>query len=239
MKVYSLFGLLFIAFFASSCATKVNLKINTDASAELSMSMDMPAPLEAKIRQFSGSPDLTPQASLINAETISGSLTGMSARVLESRLVDLRSYKGTFYVADLKQFLGREKGLSSILLYEKGAGYSSFDFSLDRSNARTLLKLFPGLDEDLLESLQLPAFYDNPVSANEYRTMLGGLLGKTAASSIDDQYFRLELNVPGPIIEVSGQIDAKTGSRSAVLSVKAIDIMVLEKPLRFFIKWKE
>lgn len=228
-----------IAALTAACGVSAGMNIKADSSAEASIVLDMPLALEAKIKQLSGTSGVSSSAAIFNAEDIRASLSAMGATVKESKAINSHSYKGVFYVSELERFLKTNKSLNSILYYERGHGYALIKFSLNRNNAKAILGLFPLVDENLLEALQVPAFYDNPVSSSEYRTMLGGLLGKTAAAAIDDVYFKLLLDLPGPITEVSGPVEAISGKRSALFSAKIIDAMVLEEPLSFYIKWKE
>ena len=69
--------------------------------------------------------------------------------------------------------------------------------------------------------------------------MLAGLLGKTAAGSLDGLVFKLVLDLPGAVTEsVAGALVDPSGRR-VTLVIPALDAMVLEKPVDFRVKWKE
>jgi hypothetical protein len=102
------------------------------------------------------------------------------------------------------------------------------------------MDLFPGLDPYLLEALQPPALFHNPVSTAEYRSMLGALMGRTAANALDATRLDLTLVLPGPIMESSGRtLRRGTDPRTATLAIAVVDAMVLETPIDIYLKWQQ
>ena len=156
---------------ASSCGAAADLAFRADRSATVSLAVEVPAAVESRIRQFassglsgrSGTPGAT--APLFDAAAVSSSVAARGLAVRSSSTPDPRSYKGTFVVPDLRALLADDRDLATVLEYSSGAGRASVRLRIDRDNARAVAALFPGIDGELLESLQPPALYDNPVSA--------------------------------------------------------------------------
>jgi len=221
----------------SSCGARADLAFRADRSASLSLGIEVPQAVEAKLRQFAASGQAP--VALFDAAAVSASVTARGLAVRDSAAPTGRSYRGTFVAGDLERLLATDRDLATVMNYARGPGWASIRLRVDRANARAIVRLFPGLDENLLESLQPPALYDNPVNAAEYRSMLAGLLGKTAAGALDALAFELTVSLPGTVLDSGGSARVDAGKRTASLSIPALDIMVLEDPVDFYVRWKE
>lgn len=228
-------ALLTAAALLASCSSDASLVLRADASATLAIGLEVPQAIEAKLRSLSSAPDGEPMVSraAVAAGAAEGGLT-----VLESKNPSPAAYRGSFRAADLAA-LADSSGLrsSGLLYYERGPGWASIRVRVDRSNAARLLELFPGVDPELLDALQPPALFDNPVSRDEYRSMLLALLGRSAAASLDAAAMRLSLTLPGQALERIGPLNG--GGASWTLSIPLLDALTLEEPVEFFIKWGE
>lgn len=227
-----------------SCGAAADMAIRVDRSAQVSVRLEIPAAVEARIRQFvsagSSSAGGTSSAGpLFNAEAVATAVRARGVAVIESAASGPRSYRGVFRVADLDGLLASDRMLAEALEYRHGQGWASLRLSLRRGNAAAIIRLFPGMDPDLLEALQPPALYDNPVTVVEYRSMLAGLLGTAAVQAIDGLNVAMAVRSPGPILESSGVTASRTDRTLAEFSVRAIDALVLDNPVEFFIKWQE
>ncbi len=226
---------------ASSCGAAAALAVRADRSARLTVSVEVPAAVEAKLRQFMASAATTSTAArpLFDPASVAAAMRARGMAVEESAAPTPGSWRGAFRLADLGSLAVSDPELSKAVEYARGPGWASLRVSLRRDNAGALARLFPGIDADLLEALQPPALYDNPVSAAEYRSMLAGLLGKAAAAAIDGMAFMLVVSLPGPALESGGGARLDEARRTASLSVPALESMVLERPVEFFVKWSE
>jgi len=226
---------------ASSCGASAGLVLKSDRSATLGLSVEVPAAIETRIRAFASSSGSAASSAvpLFDAGAVTKAISTRGMVVLESKVPTIRSYIGAYAIKDIAAVLSSDTDLAKILVYASGEGWASLRLRIDRDNAAVLTRLFPGIDQDLLEALQPPALYDNPVSTQEYRSMLAGLLGKTAAGSLDGLVFKLVLDLPGAVTEsVAGALVDPSGRR-VTLVIPALDAMVLEKPVDFRVKWKE
>jgi hypothetical protein len=242
MRVLGPVSLLLFVTMATSCGAVVDLSIRPDRSATVVLVVDVPPALDARIRQFAASGSSQPAGKtvpLFDAGAIEASARAKGLVVRESSSPSSHAYRGVYAVADIAALLAADPRLAGALRYERGAGWASLRVRVDKGNAAVVAGMFPGLDPDLLESLQPPALYDNPVTVAEYRTMLSGLLGKAAVASLDDLSVMFTVTVPGAIIESSGGIAAKVGGTAVTVDMRALDAMVLDVPISFYLKWKE
>jgi hypothetical protein len=225
----------------SSCGATAGLVLESDRSATLGLSVEVPAAIDTRIRAFvsssgSGAPSAVP---LFDAAAVSKAILARGMTVRESQVPTMRSYAGAFSIKDIAAVLSSDTDLAKILVYARGDGWASLRMRIDRDNAVVLTRLFPGIDQDLLEALQPPALYDNPVNAQEYRSMLAGLLGKTAAGALDGLVFKLTLDLPGTVLESSVGALVDASSKRVTMTIPALDAMVLEKPVDFHVRWKQ
>ncbi|GAB1456038.1 MAG: hypothetical protein RBT62_04275 [Spirochaetia bacterium] len=241
-NIYRSLAALLLAGSFLSCGASVDMRFGTDRSLAISLGLEVPEAVDAKLRQFVASAlpgSGSGTAPLFNAEAIAESLRVRGALVRSSTMPTPRSYSGKLDIVDIERLLISEQELGSVLQYTRGPGWASIRVQADRGNASTVLDLFPGLDGDLIEALQPPALYDNPVSPAEYRSMLSGLLGRAATTAMDGMLFVLSASFPGTILEASDGVTLDLSKRVARFSIPALDAMVLEKPIVFYIKWIE
>lgn len=220
-----------------SCSAAADLAIKADRSAAISLSLDVPAAVEQKLRSLSS---LEPGAPLVDPAAIRSGAQARGLRPLSSASPSPSAYRGSFALADLRAF-GESLDIAGtrLLAYEQGSGWASVRLFISRANASALLSIFPGADEELLEALQPPALYDNPVSKAEYRAMLLALLGKSTAEALDSARFTLSLSLPGPILESEGVAIRGTAAPVASMSLPVLDALTLEQPVTLYARWKE
>lgn len=238
-RILALPAFALMALLAVSCGASVELAIGAGGSASIGLGVEVPPAVEARIRRFTASAGAAASAPLFDAAAVSGAVRARGATVDSSRAPTTGSYRGSFRAADLTALIAGTEGLGAALDYRRAPGRASLAFRLDRTTAPALVGLFPGIDAELLESLQPPALYDNPVSIAEYRSMLAGLLGQAALSVIDGQALELRVTLPGPVLELSGAAKAAPGGRSVSISVPALEAMVLAEPVAFCVEWSE
>lgn len=225
-----------LALAASSCGVGADMAFRADRSASLALSVEVPQAVEARLRQFAAS---APRKTLFDAAAIAASISARGISVRESVSPDPRSWRGSFAIPDLEKVLAGDKDLASVLSFSRGPGWASIRLRVDRSNASAMVRLFPGLDMQLLEALQPPALFDNPVNASEYRAMLAGLLGKSAAAALDGASVAFAASFPGAVIESSGGFIVDAAGRTASFTIPVIGVMVLERPVELYLRWKE
>jgi hypothetical protein len=232
------FSMLALALLAIvSCSASADLAIRNDRSLTLSLSLEIPAAVEAKLRSLSS---LEPGQALVDPLAIRRGAEARGMQTLRSSSPSPASYLGSFTLPDIQAFsLSPAMADTGLFSYGKGQGWASLRIRINRDNASALLSIFPGADEELLEALQPPALYDNPVSKAEYRSMLLALLGKSTAEALDSARFSLSLSLPGPILESEGLAIAGMKASGASFSLPVLDALTLEQPVELYARWQE
>jgi len=228
-----------MVFLSISCSTKAEMTIGKDRRASISLMVSIPPEIEAWMRRTSG---MTAGSQLFDPEGTAAALQNRGLRVLSASLPDRSSQAVSFEAADLAAFIAGDSRLkdTGLIHYKSGQGWASLRLNVTSTNASALIDLFPGLDPQLLEALQPPALFYNPVSTAEYRSMLGALIGRTAAGALDATTLNLKLVLPGNITESSGlSIGNGSNPRTADLTIAVVDAMVLEKPIDIYLKWQQ
>ncbi|MBN2875735.1 MAG: hypothetical protein JXM71_11620 [Spirochaetales bacterium] len=223
-----------------SCAAGADLAIGADSSATLGLTLEVPAAIDAKIRSFA-SPEVAvagQAAPLFNARAVSASVAARGVAVRTSVAPTAQSYSGTFYIKDLQTLLKDDPELAGLFEYSTEPGSASLRLRVGRHNAGSVVNLFPGIDPELLDALQPPALYDNPVSPAEYRSMLAALLGKAAAAAIDGAAFTMTVHLPGAVLAAGDGVVVSASRRVASITVPALEAMVLDRAVEFSVTWK-
>ena len=226
-------------FLSLSCSTKAEMTIRKDKAASIALTVSIPPEIEVWMRRTS---DMPADSRLFDPDSTASALRNRGFRVLRSSMSGRSSQEINFEVADLAAFIAGDARLkdSNLIRYNSGQGWASLQLNVTTINASALIDLFPGFDPQLLEALQPPALFHYPVSTVEYRSMLGALMGRTAARALDATKLDLTLILPGTIMESSGLVlESGSNPRKASFAIAVVDAMVLEKPINIYLKWQQ
>ena len=222
----------------AGCSADTGLLLKSDGSAVLSAQFELPEVVEQRLRSLAGAAEDGGSFFDVQAVTLMMLTRGFS--VQESRSPSPRSYVGVFSIEDFEFFLDNDPDIAAAELFRvvSGPGWRELRVTIDRSNAQDLVKMFPGVDMQLLESLSPPALFDLPISRSDYHSMLAALLGRAAIVAIDGGRFNLTIQTPGRIIDATGGA-IQADRRGLVFSLPVLDAMVLEQAVHIRIRWQE
>jgi hypothetical protein len=219
----------------ASCATSVVGSIAPQGSARLSIDISIPAPLAEKLRNLS---QAKPGAPLFDASAIRKSFEnrpGIELLALsEPRADSIRALLSVRSLADLAD--SPELRGTNLITVSSGPGWHELRVRLERGQAAALTKLFPGIDPYMMDALSPPALEPDPVTVADYRSMLASVLGERVMAALDSARASVSLTVPGVIIDSGG---GKIEQNSLSVSIPVIDALVLEKPIEFWIRWRQ
>jgi hypothetical protein len=232
-------GALFLALVLvlGSCQAKVVGDLRQDGSARLDFKAEIPAAIAAKLRKLGGG-TATATAPLFDAKSLRSSIAAKPyLGLIELSQPSPESIKGAILVRSLAAAASSpDFAKTGTIAYSTGAGWAELSFKLDRSKAEAVRSLAPGLDPDLLEALSPPALDEEGLSAAEYRTMLKSVLGEKAMPAMEAATIELALTAPGAALSSKGgSLDGSTLS----VKIPLIDLLVLEKPIEFGLRWKQ
>jgi hypothetical protein len=225
------------AMLLASCSASVSSAIRADGGARISIQAEVPSPLAAKFRRLAAGSGSPPTGPLFDADAIRRSIAerpGLSLVEIAQPSPD--SIRAVLSARSLEELASspdiKDSGLISI---SRGAGWIECRFRLERGKAKTLASLFPGIDPYLVEALSPPALEEDPVTVEEYKTMLNSVLGEKAMPAMASAALSLSISAPGEVLSSSGGILA--GS-TLTERIPIIDALALEKPIELRIRWK-
>lgn len=219
----------------TSCATSVDAAIARDGGARLSIGASVPEAVAAKFRSLA---QAAPNAPLFDAAALRSALAARpGVIILDLATPTSASLRATIAVRSLAE-LAAEPDLrdAGLIRLSSGQGWTELRVKLERGHAAALAKLFPGIDPYLMDALSPPALDEEPISAQEYRSMLASILGENALPALDAARVSLTVTSPGPILDYGG---GKLSGNALLVAVPALDALVLEQPIEFWVRWKD
>jgi len=224
----------------SACSAQAFTVIKADGGASISVQASVPETIAVKFRKLASvgeSSGSGPAGSFFDAAAIRSSLAkkpGISVLSLEqpspysiNLKLSVRSLDELAAFPDLKS--------AGVLAFSRGPLWTECRLRLVRGEASALSSLMPGIDPNLLDALSPPALEEDPVTAEEYKTMLKTVLGEKAMPAMEAAAIKLNITAPGAVIG-SGGGSLSGSTLSAKLPI--IDLLVLEKPIEIWIRWK-
>lgn len=218
----------------ASCSGAASASIGRDGSLRVQSSASLPAPLAAKLRKLS---NLSEGSSLFDLEAArKATASAQGLRLVSLSAADGDSLSVTFDIADLASFAAEPRLASAGAIgLSAGPGWKELRVRLARGACAPLVELLPGLDTDLVDALSPPALDPEPITKAEYRRMLAGVLGEKAVVALEGAAMTLKLSAPGPVLASSG---GTLEGQTLVLAIPAFDLLVLEEPIEFSLRWK-
>jgi len=186
--------------------------------------------LVQSLRGFMGDTRNTP---ILNGETINRSLAAASGiKAASLKNTGPEALEGTITISNVGDFLLSEKGM--FITYSEGADSSSIVIVLDRDSAPLLIsRLSPEVGE-YLSALMAPVALGEYMPAREYLNLVAMFYGRPLADEIAAARIRASIEFPRPVTSVTG---GSSAGRRAEFDVPLLDILVLEKPLQYEVKW--
>ena len=226
--------LLFLMVF-SSCTARIEAELREGGAVELGFQTSMGSravALISSLRSFAG--DETDEL-LLNGPSIAQSLTEVPGiRSVSIRNISSSSLEGNISISNIADFLASGDTNSNFVTYNEGQQNSSIIITLDRETAPELIFY---LSPDILEyfhAIFAPAIQGDIISRQEYLDLLASFYGRPLSDEIAAATIQVQIRFPRQITSVQG--GSFTG-RQAEFSIPLVDILVLEQPLRYEVRW--
>ena len=228
---------------ALSCSGRLETAIRGDLSARMTLRLEVPEALSARVRQIGG---ISAKAALFNAPGLKQEFAGRKTILLvDVSSPSLDSLTSVIWVPDIQalsgdrslvprrddrlQVLGRRR--------ETRAPSGELSVSLTKANAAAAFSLFPGIDKKLIDSLSPPALEKDSITAEEYRMNLESvIIGKKAMPAFDACALNITITAPKTILSSSG---GKRPGQTFKVKIPLFDLLTLEKPVYFALRWAE
>ena len=234
--------IVFISFSVTSCSGNLDATIKGDSSVRATIRLDIPDALSVRVRQFVG---LKPQEPLFSTEAVRKQFLGQT----NIALVDVSSptpdiLTSVVWVQNLEALIADTSLVPmGMICYQKisppgqSPAMRELSVNLSRENAPAMLKLFPGIDRRIIDSLSPPALEADPVSAAEYRLNLEQLIiGKKNMPAFDACAVNIAIATPKMIVSATGGSISGTVFR---MRIPLFALLTLEKPISFSLRWHE
>ena len=163
-------------------------------------------------RSMAGAPGLS------FAEFRNSSSTALSGQVRISQISEFLSIAG-------------EKGF---ITFEKRGSGGRCEINIDRSNGKAILTLLSPQINDYLNALMAPIVTEETINKDEYLVLISTFYNRSVADEIARSVIRTSIDFPGQVTSVTG---GAFSARRATINVNLIDLLLLEKPLKYEVIW--
>ena len=220
-----------------SCATAIDGAIREDGSAAISLQTSLEPRTVALVRSIRGFMGEAADAPILDAPAISLSIaeaTGASSVALVN--TSPTAISGNIATANVADFLYAAGAVEQFISFSSGAaaGSSSIVVTLDRSTAPALItRLSPELSE-YLSMLMAPVILGENTTRQQYLNLLAMVYGRALADEIAAARVRATIQFPRTITAIHG---GTASGNIAEFDIPLVDLMVLEHPLRYEVRW--
>jgi hypothetical protein len=227
------------AFTAAACSARYELSMLKGGAADMGFSVNADkGVMESMAEKAAMLTDEDTEGKTL-AFDLEGIKTAFSGRK-DMKLVSLEKssetgIKGKANIPDISALgTGSEKG-PSFFTYSESKGTATLSFRLERGNAADLTGVLVGLDRNFLELLAPPALYGDDLSEAEYEQALLPFIGKKDMPAFKTAQAEFKILPPGKILSSKG---GRIEGNAFIVTIFAMQAMVLEKPIEFSLSWK-
>jgi hypothetical protein len=142
--------------------------------------------------------------------------------------------EGTVRISKIGEFLAAGSN-ARFILFEQGSGGGRCVITLNRETSPYILNSLSPEISDYLDALMAPLVTGEELTKNEYLELVSTLYSKAISDEIAGSTIHAAIDFPGTVTSVIG--GAYSGRR-ANFDIPLLDLLVLEKPLRFEVAWK-
>ena len=226
---------LFSVVLISSCSARVDGVVLDGGSAEVELSASLGPRTIALIRSVRGFMGETNEAPILDGPGISGSMStapGINSINLVNNSPSVIG--GAISISNVGDFLALAGTESRLITYTNEANHSSIIIYLDMENAPLFVSMLSPEVEEYLMTLMVPFVVGERFTKDEYLALLTAVYGAPLADEIRGASIRALIQFPRPVRSVEG--GAYTG-RNAEFNISLLDLLVLEEPLRYEVRW--
>jgi hypothetical protein len=230
-KGYFLFLPILAVFF--SCSARIDGVVMEGGAAEINVSASLGSRTVGLVQSLMGFMGNTRNVPVLNGEAISRSLAAASGiKSVSLKNTGSEALEGAISISNVGDFLLSEKAV--FITYSESPNSSSINIVLDRNSAPLLIsRLSPGVN-DYLSALMAPVAVGEYMAAGEYINLVAMVYGRPLADEIAAARIMASVEFPRSVTSVSG---GSSSGRRAEFDIPLLDILVLEKPLRYEVNW--
>jgi hypothetical protein len=233
IKSYCFVLLIPLAALFFSCSARIDGVVLGGGAAEINVKASLgprTVSLVRSLRDFMGD---TRNAPVLNGEAISRSLaraSGIKSALLKS--TGPETLEGAIVISNAGDFLLSERDM--FITYSESDDSSSITIVLDRNSAPLIISRLSPEVEEYLSALMAPVALGEYMTAGEYLDLVSMVYGRPLADEIASARIMASIEFPRAVTSVIG---GSSGGKRAEFDIPLLDILVMERPLRYEVNW--
>lgn len=237
MKLHSFLGLCFVILPFFSCAGRISGSLSADGSAALSVTMSLEPQMTALIRRMFAAAGAA-AGPVLDGSAITRSMSGAPGIASVSlRNTTPSAVEGNVRISQIGEFLAaadieRASG-GKFIVFEQGTG-GRCEININRDNGPVIIELLSPEIANYLNALMAPIVTGEEMSKPEYLELVAVFYNKTISDEIAGSRIRASIDFPGPVSAVKG---GTFSGRRAEFDIPLVDLLVLETPLSYEVRW--
>ena len=229
-KVPAAVFLLFFLFL--SCEAGIEGSLTADGSASLTLNSGLFPRTAALIQNLFNAAGHDGQ--VLDGPAIANSMSGAPGIAsVELRNTSSTALSGRIRISQISEFLS-DAGEKGFITFEKRGTGGKCEINIDRNNGHIVLAMLSPQINDYLNALMAPIVTEEIINKDEYLVLLSTFYNRSIADEIARSKIRAVIDFPGQLTSVTG---GTFSARRATLEINLIDLLVLEKPLKYEVFW--
>ena len=216
----------------SSCSARIDGVVRDGGAAELELrtALDpVAAALIRRVSSFLGTDD----APVLDGPAIGRSMASApGVRNVSFINISPSALEGVISLSSAGEFLA--SGNVRFIEFSEGPESSSIIITLNRESAPELISRLSPEVEEYLSVLMAPAVLGERTTRQEYLDLISMVYGRPMADEIAAGRILVRIEFPRPLTAVKGGIARE---RHAEFDIPLVDILVLEQPISYEIRW--
>jgi len=231
MKHFSFLCLAVVLLPLFSCSARIDGSLAADGSASLSVSMSLQPRMTAMLQALAAAGGQS--GPVLNGPALSRSMSaapGVASAAL--RNTSPSAVEGQVRISRIGDFLSAADG-RGFITFTQGTG-GRCEISINRENGPVILGLLSPEIADYLGALMAPIVTGENLSKSEYLELVASFYNKAISDEIAGSRIRASIEFPGAVTGVRG---GTSSGRRANFDIPLVDILVLETPLTYEVRW--
>jgi hypothetical protein len=238
---YLIYPLMISVFLLGSCTMKNEVLLEKDGSGELSFELDMAPYLGEVIEQvqtlMDGDVPETGESFFDLPAIREGFASNEDVELINLESPHELSLRGSFSfdtVESMLQKIDEGSAGEKMITFSRSGGVSRMDLVLNRETVNALLDENEAFDNPLIQSFG-PASTEG-MSRSDYLDMMEFAMGEESRMGISDSRLSVIVRTAGTITGQKG--GSLTGDDSVRFDIPLLDLLMLEKELRYSLSYK-
>ena len=226
---------LFLTFF--SCTAGIEGEFKEGGEVNLTLKTALGPRMIALIRSLRGFMGEDGNEPILDGLAISQSIAASpGARAVRLVNTGPSALDGIISISKVDDFLSAGASKTRFISYTEGreAGTSSVVILIDRNSAPEIISRLSSEVEEYLSALMAPVVLGETSTRREYLQLITSVYGRPLADEIAAARLKASIEFPRPVKTAAG---GNIVGRKVEFDVPIVDILVLEKPLRYELSW--